>query len=166
MEEPTWEQFDEIFGLPQALAAEDLAALYTISIELTIALPQNCRQYRELTLLEKVNCYHKLWNHFKKEYKASKGSYTIEYHRNGNPHLHGYLEVNLHPNMYHYDTAHILRMFAKTLFLEMPKSLYKQYTKADVNEYLRRFKSPAVTLNLKEYIHKNWVNYCNKNAAK
>lgn len=161
----TWEDFDEIFGLDskntQSLADEYLA----VTLELTIAIPQNIKEYKTLTLLEKINVYRNLFDNFKTEYNSISGAYQIEYHQNGNPHLHGYIEVLLHPNTFNYPTVEILRMFAKSIFLMMPRSVFRQFRTADVNEHLKRFKSPAVVINIKNLLSKEWVNYINKNAA-
>lgn len=159
----TWEDFEEIFGV-DLHGQDQLGSYYTLVIELTIALPQKIPTYRNMSLIEKIQVYKDLYNNYKAEYKATDGCYEIEYHDNGQPHLHGWLSVRLHPNTYQYDTEELLRMFAKSIFLQLPRSCYKQFAKADVNAHLKRFKSPAVTLNLKHVLAKEWVNYINKNV--
>lgn len=171
----TWEDFDEIFNCnseaPQQLTCEDLAPTIPDNfisqvVELTISLPQKCKEYLKLNITEKVDIYKGLFELFKKTYNATEGSYEIEYHQNGQPHLHGYVKLYLHPNIFRYDVKYILTMFAKTIFLELPQSCYKQLQKAEVNSYIQRFKSPAVTLSLKDMLATGWVNYMTKDARK
>lgn len=166
-----WEDFNEIFGLTNEICSEAQESTLAVDstwqylcIEITIALPQKHKEYRNLTLHEKMNVYENMWENLKAEYNAQSGAYAIEYHDNGFPHIHGYLHVKLHPNTFNYETKEILKMFAKSVFLKAPRSLYKQFINAEINEYLRRFKSPLVTLNIKNYLSKEWVNYMEKNA--
>lgn len=148
-------------------APEHLAEpLISYNIEITIALPQNCKDYRYLPLLDKIKSYANVFENIKAEYRAQSGFYTIEYHANGEPHLHGYLDIQLHVNTFTYDIEDILKMIARSIFLKLPKVLFKQFAKADVNPYLKRFKSPAVCLNIKNVLQKEWVDYINKNALK
>lgn len=163
----TWNDFDEIFGFTaeqaQGFTPEHLAELCTITIELTLAHPLT-KQYKNLTLLQKVDVHRQLFDNLKAEYKATSGSHEIEYHVSGLPHLHGYLTVPLHANHYAYPDDELLRMFAKSIFLKLPKSVYKQFSNAKVDGYLRRFKSPAVVINLKNMLETGWTDYMTKMA--
>lgn len=137
-----------------------------VTLEITIALPQKDKHYRCLSLPEKVNVYKNLWSNFCCEYNATEGCHQIEYHSSGEPHLHGYAKINLSPKHWDYSTTELLRMIARSLFLKMPKSAFKQFARAEINEYYKRFRSPAVTINVKTYLSTEWLNYMNKNVEK
>lgn len=158
----SWAIFDDVFGFTSEGAQSLADEQYAVVVEITISYPQKCKYYKTLTLQQKINCYIELFNNLKAEYNATSGEYCIEYHVNKEPHLHGHIEVNLPANTFNYSTSEMLRMFAKSIYLKLPKSCYKQFAKADINEYLKRFKAPAVCLNIKNVLKKEWVNYCNK----
>lgn len=168
------DQLDDVFDLypsgAQDFTSEQYAvtlddtnnSTYKLCLELTLSLPQNNKDYKKLLLTEKIEVYRKLFEEFKLEYKAVSGSYEIEFHQNGNPHLHGHVEVRLHNNTFNYDVEDILKMFAKSLFLRLPKACYKQLASADVQPYIKRFRSPAVCINIKNILQKGWVDYIKK----
>lgn len=163
------EDIFEIFGLtakPKAeLNNEHLAETTVETLEITINFPQS-----GMTLLEHIQVYKDLWQELKTEFKPIKDLYFIEYCKTGQAHIHGYLQVNVHANTYslcQFDDSLLLKMFVKPIFKNLPKKYWIQYTKKHtIDNYLRRFKSPAVCLNLKNYLSTNWVDYISKNAPK
>lgn len=161
--------FDLCLSKTQGVAPEYLAVVesiddqFKVCLELTISYPQNNKEYQKLELLEKIECYRNLFNNFKRVCGATAGTYEIEYHKNGNPHMHGFVECYIPINIIHYPIQEVLRMFAKNIFLMLPKATYKQFANAEINPYFKRFKSPAVCINLKENILQHgWKNYMEK----
>lgn len=138
-----------------------LGSFFNCNVELTINIKQD-----KMTMIEHIDVYKELFENLKAEYNATAGAYEIEYCKSGQLHIHGWMDINLHINVYQYDTSEILRMIAKSIFIKLPKKYYKQYAKADVNETIKRFKSPAVVLNLKNLLSRQWVEYIEKNASK
>lgn len=164
MNSHSWSDFEDIFNINLNQRRDEAPEYLAVVVELTINLPSNSKDLKQLNLLQKTNILKEIFQNFKEEYKATSGSHEIEYCKTGEPHLHGFLETQLHPNVYSYETSELLRMFAKSIFLKLPKSIYKQFAKADINEYLKRFKSPAVCLNLKNILSHGWTDYMQKNA--
>lgn len=162
----TWDDVDSIFelngGAAQELASEHLADHFDINIEMTINLPITA--WKHATLIQKVETLKSLHRDLLAEYNSTTGAYTIEYCKSGEPHIHAYMNIKLHYNFYQYGNEEILKMFAKSIFLKLPKKLYKQFSKAEVNTHLNRFRSPAVVLNIKNVLSKGWVDYMYKNA--
>lgn len=138
--------------------------LVSLHLAVTINLPIRNKDYKFLSLLEKIEIYKKLFNSLILEYNAKHSQYTIEYTQRGEPHLHGTLEIQVLPEVLSYDTKEILRMVAKTLFLQLPRSIYKQWANAKINEYFGIFDSPAVYLKLPKVLSQGWTEYITKDA--
>lgn len=117
---------------------------------------------KDYGLLQKMERLKMISQEIVKEYTAVRGSYQLELCKSGEPHLHGYMEVELPAFFFGVLDCEILRMFAKTIFMQLPRPCYKQFATADINSYLRRFNSPAVVLNLKNCLEQGWVDYINK----
>lgn len=133
---------------------------YSQTMELTINVKQD-----KMTLIEHIDCYRKIWAHLEETFNC-KSYYVIEYCKSGQAHTHGFLAVQLHINTYNYSDKNIAEMVVKPIYKMLPKKYYLQFTKKHTwhNEY-RRWKAPAVCLNIKNAIYKNWIDYCNKNAC-
>lgn len=145
----------------QDLASEHLAEL-CFSVEITINIPPKVQA--KLTLVEQISMYRNLFESLKLEYNAPRGTNTIEYCKSGYPHLHGWIDIKLPANVYQYDDREILRMIAKSIYLKLPKCLYKQFANAIIDGNFRRLKTPLLCLNLKNVLSQEWVNYIQKNA--
>lgn len=153
---------DELYGTPaQPLAGEHLVSL---QLAVTINLPYKNRDYKNLSLIEKINIYKDLFNTLILEYNAKYSHYQIEYTQKGEPHLHGIVEMRVLPEILAYDTKEILRMVARTIFLKLPKNCFKQWSNAKINEYFGIFDSPAVYLKLPKILSQGWTDYIEKNA--
>lgn len=160
------EWIDELYAPAQAFTAEHLAETIAdeqISqvVEITINIPKD-----KMQLLQHIDLYKDIWSYFKKQYKGYDDKYVIEYCKSGQPHLHGYMTIDLNSNVINYPTEELLKMLAKTIYLILPRKYYKQLNNAHINEYFKLFKAPAVTLNLKNLLYKNWCDYIEKNAPK
>lgn len=161
---------DHVFwsGEAQSLADEHLAVVQTNNHEKlyqVVEITLNIRQDK-MSLLQHISAYKELWRIFKDEYKGRDDKYYIEYCKSGQPHLHGYMTIELHQNVFFYSTTELLKMLAKTFYLNLPRKYYKQLANAKINEVWKMFKAPAVTLNLKNFLYKNWEEYIEKNAVK
>lgn len=121
---------------------------------------------KDYSLIQKMERLKMISEEIVKEYQTVRGSYRIEYCKSGEPHLHGFLEVELPPQFFAVLDCEILRMFAKTIFMQLPRPCYKQFATASIHSYLRRFTSAAVVLNLKNCLEQGWVDYINKSAFK
>lgn len=157
---------------PQSLADEDLAEIClknkeqdeteTTYLELTVNVPPRSKEYNKLSVLEKVRYYQLLLDLFCKQYNAVNSYHTIEYCKNGNPHMHAYIELEVPSKIYIAGTAEVLRMFAKTIFLELPRQCYKQWSCAKIDERLKLISTPSVHINIKNSLSQGWVDYINK----
>lgn len=162
----TWEDFKEIFNEPkiatpcaQALAAEHLVS---IRIAVTINIPPNSKDYKRLDVPAKVNMYKELWRTLCIEYETYRDDYVIEYCKSGEPHLHGTLFFRMHPNIVTYPDREVLRMVAKSIFMKLPRSAYKQFANAKINEYFNIFNTPAVCLKMPQVLSEGWSDYMKK----
>lgn len=99
-----------------------------------------------------------------KEYNAVQQDSTIEYCQSGLPHLHGYMVFPLKKELSLADHL-VLPMLARSYFLQLPRSVYKQMGSADIQTKIRRFSTPAVHLNLKEHVCQEWLDYMHKFTA-
>lgn len=153
----SWKDFEEIFSV-KLNSERNLAELQKIVLEVTINIKQD-----RMSLLEHLEVYKSLWNDVKKEYDGD-GIYFVEYCSSGQAHIHGYLEVYVLPEIINYDTSELLRMFARSYFLKLPRKYFKQFANAKINEYFKLIKTPAVTINIKNILCSNWQDYITKNA--
>lgn len=159
----SWKDFEEIFEVDLNRStglADPIDEQYNIVFEYTINLPPRC--FKNMELVEKVSIYRAIHEELKREFRAIGGEHTIEYCRNREPHIHGHIEVPLHPNTYLLDDRLILDMIAKHIYLQLPRSLYKQFSSMKYDAHIRRLKGPAVCLNMKNCLEKGWVDYINK----
>lgn len=157
---------------PQAFTAEDLAEIClknkardeteSYTLELTINCPPSAKEYKKLSLLAKIEYYKALFDAFCKEHNAGQSQYIIEYCRSGNPHLHAYVNVKIPSKIMFAGTEELLRMFARFIFLQLPRTCFKQFATAKIDERLKVFTSPAVHINMKDYLSQGWVDYMNK----
>jgi len=132
---------------------------FTQVYEITLNVNEN------IDLPSHITLYKTVWAQVLKAYKCVKNLYYIEYCKSGQPHLHGYIEIEYHVNSLKYDDEHFIRDLARTIFLSLPKRLWKQFkNKFVINNHLRRGKSAALCLNMKNFIHTNWDRYIKKNA--
>lgn len=162
----SWKDFDDYFGTKiteaaQGLAPEHLAATTDLTYEITINIPQ-----KKLSIQQHSEVYKNTWEHLKKVYKSVADGYHIEECVSRQFHIHGYLTVQYPVSILNYDEEVILRGLAREIYKILPKVYYKQLANLKYNAHLKRLKGPAVCLNLKEVLHKNWENYITKNASK
>lgn len=157
----TWDDFAEIFGIDwnRSISLADTTNAYRVTIEYTINLSPSV--LKKLSLIEKVRMYKEIHENLKAEYRG-EGIYTIEYCKSGEPHIHGYLDINLSPQQWLMEDKLILQMLAKSIYLKLPRSVFKQYGSMKYDYGIRRLKSPAVCLNLKNCISKGWIDYIEK----
>lgn len=167
---PIMDILDDVFDLRMKStegnsknSPEYLAVPYRICLEITINLPISVFS-KKIELIDKINLYKNLFEELKKEYNVKSASYEIEYCKSGEPHMHAYIECFLHSNFMFYEDEHILKMFAKSIFKKLPKKIYIQLSRAKIDAPIRRLKTAALCLNLKNIISQNWENYIKKNA--
>lgn len=128
--------------------------------EVTVNFPQ-----KDMLLLQHVECYKSLWDDIIKHYKPVSQLYTIEYCKSGQAHLHGLLEIVYPIQIIKYDDKHLLDDLMKFIYLRLPKNLWRQYMhRVSYDASIARMKTPAVCLNIKNVICKNWIDYMKKNA--
>lgn len=157
---------DEIYATTaQGLAPEHLADYtegLTYTYEITVNIPQ-----KRMTLLQHIEVYKNIWAHLVKLYNTNDHLYFVEYCKSGNAHIHGYLRVTYPENALSIDDEHFVKDIAKQIYLNLPKTYYKQFTQKHVYfPYYRLFKAAAVCINMKNYLHTNWTKYIEKNALK
>lgn len=164
------DELDDVFDLKSGAKNDTCCHSYlvspsiTVDLAVTINLPPKCKEYKSLSLLEKINVYKELWNTICVEYNALQSHYVVEYCKSGEPHIHGTIKMQLHSNVCSYDSIEICRMVAKSIFLKLPRSAFKQFGKAKLNSYFNIFDSPAVYIKMPQILSQGWEEYKQKNA--
>lgn len=150
----------EVFNLPRRAEAPEHLAVMQQYYEVTINIKQD-----KMTLLEHINVYKNVWAHLKNIYNIKEDLYFIEYCKSGQPHLHGYVRISYPINAMQIDDEHFLRDISKTVFKLLPKKYWKQHVNAKYFPSMAKLISPALCLNMKNYLSTNWVDYIKKNAV-
>lgn len=150
-----------------AVAAQDLASehLADTTVEYTYEITLNIKQ-EKLTLLEHITAYKNVWAHLISCYKPLGNLYFIEYCKSGQAHLHGYLTIAYPSNSLFISDEHFLRDLSRQVFLLLPKKYWRQHVGSRYLSNYRKLVSPALCLNMKNYLSTNWLNYIEKNAQK
>lgn len=155
------DELDDVFDLRSG-ATQDLASEYLVSLSLAITV--NLKYERPY--MEMIETYKDIWASIAAEYEAQYSHYVVENCKSGAPHIHGTMTVKVHSNAYYnYSETELLRMFAKSIFVKLPKKYYKQFGKAKINEFFRIFDSPAVYLKIPKVLSEGWEIYKHKNAG-
>jgi len=142
-------------------STEDEPKKFTQLYEITINFPS-----KQSTAIH-VQAYKMIWQELIKKYIITKDLYYIEYCKSGQPHLHGYLEIEYPINALKIDDELMIRDISVNIFKMLPKTLWKQYkNKAKYNQYFRQLKCPALCINMKNLLSSNWTEYIQKNAHK
>lgn len=142
---------------PQALAAEEFAVNKTL--EITLNIPRN-KDFRGASETERIEMYMEYWKHAKSCFNVYADQYTIEYCQDGMPHLHGYITFSIVEN--DVTDEHIVNTVVRKIFKHLPRTAWRQYQANFYNPYFKKFKSPAVCINIKDVLHANWLHYMHK----
>lgn len=132
------------------------------TLEITINVQRNAREYKRLNILQKKEYLSALFKHFCEEYKAESSYHVIEYCKDGEPHLHGYVNVKIPDKVLSIGITEVLRMYARTLYLELPRVMFKQWATADIDIHLSRFRATGVCINMKSVLEQGWEDYIKK----
>lgn len=151
----------------QSLADEQLAEMtlteYTSkTLEITLNVQRNASEYKKLSILQKKDYLSLLFKHFCDEYKAESSYHVIEYCKDGEPHLHGYVNLKIPDKVLSCGTTEVLRMYARTIFISLPRIMYKQFATANIDIRLQRFKTTGLCINMKSVLEEGWINYMKK----
>lgn len=92
-------------------------------------------------------------------------NYFVEYHQNKLPHIHGFIEIQVPPNMVNYED-HMCREFAKIIYMELPRTYWKHFANTKYNNSLSLFKTHAITINIKNILESGWDKYIKKDLKK
>jgi len=156
----------DIFDIEaQSLADEQFAEPLVNSkyvIELTLNMPYHIPFFKKKTIDQKKHYLIILFLNLCCEYNSKCYKYVIEYCVSGEPHLHAFMETELSSKLWTYGITEILRMFAKSIFMKLPKSMYKQFASAEILHHIQRFRCPAMCINLKDNFDDGWKNYIEK----
>lgn len=154
---------DEVYGKTQALDVEywaDNTIKFIYEITLNINEPT-------LSLVQIIDVYKTVWAHLTNIYKTTREMYYIEYCKSGNPHLHGYIEVEYPINIMMVDDRYMIEDVAINTIKKLPRKYYKQYlNKRKFYPHYRLLKMPCLCINLKNFLSDGWINYIQKNAPK
>lgn len=146
----------DVFNLPRRTEASE----HLVSIRLAITI--NLKLEKQ-SVLEQIEVYKTVWYDIAAEYQSTKHDYVVEYCKSGSPHIHGTMECMIpHKAYIDYPDEQILRMFAKSIFLKLPKKYYKQFGKAKINEFFGVFKTPAVCVKMPRILSSGWEDYKKK----
>lgn len=149
----------EVFDI-EAKPAQELASEHLVSLRLAITINLGLK---DKPVTEQIAIYKTLYDEFLREYNATNIDNVIEYCKSGLPHLHATVKVSVSSKMYYeYSNEEILRMFAKTIFIKLPKRFYRQFGKAKINDYHRIFETPAVYIKMPSVLSEGWAVYCKK----
>lgn len=148
----------------QAPAAEALAEPrfnYNSTLEITMNHPRD-RAWKLLSIPTKVQVYKTLWNELKNLKNTTNDFYVIEYCRDGEPHLHGYIQV-AHNAIY---PEGLVMDYVRHYYKQLPRSAWKQIFSHPYFEYFQMFKAPALCINHKSALSSKWSEYIEKDIPK
>lgn len=130
-------------------------------LEITINIPPLAK-YRKSSLIEKISMYQTLWKAILNavDCQTIEHSYQIELCASGLPHLHGYVKYTLST----YSPAGLVMDCVRAVYKLLPRGAWGQIAKNPYNHHLARFKAPALCINHKKILYKQWCNYMNKDA--
>lgn len=133
------------------------------TLEITIKLPQNWKEYINLSYLEKLFLYHEIWERIKDQLDVIDDNYYVENHENGFPHVHGYITYKAHYNLVMYEEEH-LKSIARSLYIELPKFYWIHFRKYQYFRHIDLFSTNAIHINWKNNLENGWQEYIRKNA--
>lgn len=133
-------------------------------LEVTINHPQD-KKYMVMPLDSKIErlkgLFNKIVNHTKADRDQSKC--MIEFCKTGVPHIHGYVMFETPIGAIFYEEG-IMTEIARQVYLCLPRSSFKYWVRNHYERHIRRWKSPALCLNLKNVLGDGWTSYVNKYA--
>lgn len=134
-----------------------------ITLEITINVQRNAAEYKKLGLPGKIKYLYEVFRNFCKEYGSKNCHHVIEYCQDGEPHLHGYASVVLPDKVMAVGgIEQVLRMYARSLFLHLPRVMFKQFGTAQIDTRLKRYKTAGLCINMKSVLEQGWTEYMNK----
>lgn len=132
-------------------------------LEVTLNLP-NYKEYVNLDTSGKFCLYKNIWDDMMRavDHNGCRHSYNIEYCRNGNPHMHGFMEFEFDHDIF---AEGLVMDVVRRFFANIPQRYRAQIRKNPYDTYLKRFRAPAICINYKNSLSHQWLCYMNKNAV-
>lgn len=144
------------------LAGMSISKYTSKTLEITLNVQRNSAEYKKLNIEQKKEYLSEIFGQFCKEFMAESSYHVIEYCKDGEPHLHGYVNLRIPDKIMSYGITEILRMYARAFYMRLPRIMFKQWATADINIHLSRFKATGLCINMKSYLEQGWQDYMKK----
>lgn len=111
-----------------------------------------------------VLCYREMWLELVDRYKPTKHTYYIERCKTGQAHLHGYVQIKYPMTLFNQTDKIFLESISRFFFKRLPKKYWNQFLRATYKPHYRQLNTPAVHIEMKNFLNTNWETYISKNA--